>query len=552
MTVTPAPLTITAVTYTKPYDTTKSTPATPTLPTVTGLQGSDTVTGLTEAYDSKNAGTSKTLSVTSYTVNDGNSGHNYTVTTLTNNTGVIQQKALTIAATGIDKVYNGATTATVTLSDNRLSGDVFSDNYNAATFADANVGTLKTINVSGISISGTDAGNYTVNTSAVATATITKAPTATSVFSSSSPSVFPLAITFSATVANTGTNVPPAGTLTFMDGSTTLASAVLASATATSSTASFTTSGAAAAALANGSHSITATYTPASPINFVGSMAPLLTQIVTNVTPVASITGPTTGIIAAAGTPVSFTGSFTDTAGDTHTAKWTFSYADSSGTRVSLVPITGVVTESAGGGGTVSASYAFSSAGVYDVKLDVTDFTGATGTATTYNGMPEFAVIYDPSAGFVTGGGWINSPAGAMPSSSFCSNCTGLTGKASFGFNAKYQKGQSVPDGQTQFQFQVGNLDFHSTSYSWLLVSGPMAQYKGAGAINGSANYTFLLTARDGSLAGGNTPDGFRMKIMDSTGTNVIYDNMITTATDDMTSNNTQALAGGSVVLHSK
>jgi hypothetical protein len=276
-----------------------------------------------------------------------------------------------------------------------------------------------------------------------------------------------------------------------------------------------------------------------------------LTQTVTNVTPVVSITGPTTGIVAAAGTSVNFTGSFTDTAGDTHTAKWTFSYVNTSGTTVFLAPVIGAVTESAGGGGTVSASYAFSSDGVYNVKLDVTDFTGATGTATTYNGMPEFGVIYNPNAGFVTGGGWINSAAGAMPSSSFCSTCTTLTGKASFGFNAQYQKGQSVPNGQTQFQFQVGNVDFHSTSYSWLLVSGPMAQYKGAGTINGSGNYTFLLTARDGSLAGGNTPDGFRMKIMDPTGTNVIYDNMLG-ATDDMTSNNTQALAGGSVVIHTK
>ncbi|MCU1336541.1 MAG: hypothetical protein JWO19_2122, partial [Bryobacterales bacterium] len=58
-------------------------------------------------------------------------------------------------------------------------------------------------------------------------------------------------------------------------------------------------------------------------------------------------------------------------------------------------------------------------------------------------------------------------------------------------------------------------------------------------------------TARDGSLAGGNTPDGFRLKIMDSTGATVIYDNMIG-ATDDATSNNTQSLGGGSVVVHSK
>jgi hypothetical protein len=166
--------------------------------------------------------------------------------------------------------------------------------------------------------------------------------------------------------------------------------------------------------------------------------------------------------------------------------------------------------------------------------------------------MPEFVVIYDPSAGFVTGGGWINSAPGSMPASSFCSNCTALAGKASFGFNAQYKKGQSVPDGQTQFQFQVGNLNFHSTSYQWLVVSGPMAQYKGNGTINGSGNYAFMLTARDGSLAGGNTQDGFRMKIMDANGTSVIYDNLIGATSDSNTTANAQPLDGGSIVIHNK
>ena len=42
--------------------------------------------------------------------------------------------------------------------------------------------------------------------------------------------------------------------------------------------------------------------------------------------------------------------------------------------------------------------------------------------------------VYDPSGGFVTGGGWINSPAGAYaPNPS-------LTGRATFGFNTKYQR----------------------------------------------------------------------------------------------------------------
>jgi hypothetical protein len=220
------------------------------------------------------------------------------------------------------------------------------------------------------------------------------------------------------------------------------------------------------------------------------------------------------------------------------------------GHTVVLPPVTGTVTDAPGGGGTVSANYTFTNDGVYNVQLDVTDSSksaNATGTATTYSTttMPEFVVIYDPSAGFVTGGGWINSPAGAMPASPT------LTGKASFGFNAQYHKGQSTPDGQTQFQFQTGNLDFHSTSYQWLVVSGPMAQYKGSGTINGAGNYTFILTARDGSLAGGNTPDGFRLKIMDSTGTIVIYDNMLG-ASDANSSGNTQSLDGGSVVIHSK
>jgi len=63
-------------------------------------------------------------------------------------------------------------TATVTLTDNRISGDVFADGYGSASFANKNAGTGKTVSVSGISISGTDAGNYTFNTIASTTADI--------------------------------------------------------------------------------------------------------------------------------------------------------------------------------------------------------------------------------------------------------------------------------------------------------------------------------------------------------------------------------------------
>src|SRR6185369_17033603 len=69
---------------------------------------------------------------------------------------------------GVNRVYDGTTSATVTLSDNRVAGDSLSDSYITATFANKNVGSAKTV-----SVSGTDAGNYTFNTTASTTADIT-------------------------------------------------------------------------------------------------------------------------------------------------------------------------------------------------------------------------------------------------------------------------------------------------------------------------------------------------------------------------------------------
>ncbi|PYV82115.1 MAG: hypothetical protein DMG05_28705, partial [Acidobacteria bacterium] len=130
----------------------------------------------------------------------------------------------------------------------------------------------------------------------------------------------------------------------------------------------------------------------------------------------------------------------------------------------------------------------------------------------------------------------INSPAGAYAAD------TSLAGKASFGFVSKYQKGATIPTGETEFNYQVANFNFHSSSYQWLVVSGSLAQYKGTGTINDSGNYNFLLTALDGS------PDGFRIKITDSNSI-VVYDNKIS-SDDTMNSQNTQALGGGSIVIH--
>jgi hypothetical protein len=174
--------------------------------------------------------------------------------------------------------------------------------------------------------------------------------------------------------------------------------------------------------------------------------------------------------------------------------------------------------------------------GLHTYTVTATDALGYVGSASvTY-------VVYNPSAGFVTGGGWIYSEAGAdvlHPDAE---------GKANFGFVSKYKKGADVPDGQTEFHFKAGDLNFHSTSYDWLLVAGPNAKFKGIGTINGQGNFGFMLTATDGQLNGGDGVDKFRIKIWDiDNGGAVVYDNKMGQPDD---SNEGTELGGGSVIIH--
>ncbi len=242
------------------------------------------------------------------------------------------------------------------------------------------------------------------------------------------------------------------------------------------------------------------------------------TLTVDNVDPVVSISAPTSGALYAMGATVNLTAPFSDAGtNDTHTC--TVDWADGNG------PQAGSVSETLGSG-TCSGSLAYAAAGIYNIDVAVTDDNGGVGTAMVQ------VIVYDPGAGFVTGGGWINSPAGAYTAD------TSLTGKANFGFVSKYKKGASVPDGNTEFQFQAGGLNFHSTSYQWLVVNqhGTNAQFKGTGTINGAGAYDFMIWAGDGS------PDTFRIQITDpSNGDAVVYDNGVQ-----------QALGGGSIVIHTK
>lgn len=207
---------------------------------------------------------------------------------------------------------------------------------------------------------------------------------------------------------------------------------------------------------------------------------------------------------------------------DTHTAEWEWGDGSKS---------PGDVIE-ANGSGTVYGDHIYSTPGVYTVTLTVWDEDLVDcGVEVEY----KYVVVYDPSGGFVTGGGWIISPEGAYLMD------LSLTGKASFGFVSKYKKGAAVPTGVTEFVFHTAGLNFHSSAYEWLVVNqnDQNAQFKGSGKINrelapnGEA-YHFMLWAGDGD------PDTFRIKIWYEDGDEIIvYDN-----------GPDQEIGGGSIVIH--
>jgi hypothetical protein len=248
------------------------------------------------------------------------------------------------------------------------------------------------------------------------------------------------------------------------------------------------------------------------------------TVSVSNVAPI--ITGVTGPVPLSLGSAANVTLNFTDP-GSLDSFTVTYSWDDGQTST-----ITGTTER------TVTGTHTYTAAGVYTVQITVTD--DDTGSAST---SYEFVVIYDPDGGFVTGGGFIISPAGALESDPT------LTGKANFGFNSKYQRGATVPTGNTEFQFKAGNFNFKSTSYDFLVVAGHKAQFKGSGKVNGTGDYSFILTVVDGDKPNGGGTDKFRIKILDKSTNRVVYDNK-RGESDDIDNTDPQAIAGGSIVIH--
>ncbi len=151
--------------------------------------GNDDVSlsGGTATFSNKIVEIGKTVTLDGARLSGVNAG-NYSLTSVSTTTADITQRTLTVSATGINKVYDGTTDASVNLSDNRVAGDILTLSYTSASFLDPNAGNSKQVDVSGIDVTGTDAENYTWNTSTSTSANITEATTQTTL-TTSAPSV---------------------------------------------------------------------------------------------------------------------------------------------------------------------------------------------------------------------------------------------------------------------------------------------------------------------------------------------------------------------------
>ncbi|HYS96905.1 MAG TPA: YDG domain-containing protein, partial [Candidatus Dormibacteraeota bacterium] len=136
----------------------------------------DTVTPAYAAasFGDKNVGTGKPVSVSGISISGPDAGNYNLTNAIAGTLANITQRDLHVGAAGVNKIYDGTTAATVTLSTDKVPSDSVSASYTIASFADRNVGTNKAVSVAGLAIALTDAANYNLtNTSATTTANIT-------------------------------------------------------------------------------------------------------------------------------------------------------------------------------------------------------------------------------------------------------------------------------------------------------------------------------------------------------------------------------------------
>ncbi|HYN30580.1 MAG TPA: ExeM/NucH family extracellular endonuclease, partial [Dermatophilaceae bacterium] len=202
----------------------------------------------------------------------------------------------------------------------------------------------------------------------------------------------------------------------------------------------------------------------------------------TNAAPaVGPVTGPVEGPGGSVrvGQPVTVTAPFTDADRfDGHTA--TVDWGDGTTTPATVTD------------GTVTATHTYAAPGLYRVTVTVTDSFGNAGSACL-----ERLVVVDPAAGRVTGGGWVQSPAGAVV------GAPDVAGKAAFEVSAHYARDGSRLDGTFSYRLPAGGLALETTSLDWLVVRDGTARLSGPVRIVGVPGARVEVTLLDGGRSAG-------------------------------------------------
>ncbi|HET7760540.1 MAG TPA: YDG domain-containing protein, partial [Gaiellaceae bacterium] len=136
-----------------------------------GVVSGDTVTlttvSATGAFLSKTVATGKTVQVAGLTISGASAG-NYSLTQPATTADITSRGLSVSGITAANKVYDGLLGATLNTGAAALNGLVSGDSVTlnaggaSGAFANKNVGTGKTVQVFGLTISGADAGNYSL------------------------------------------------------------------------------------------------------------------------------------------------------------------------------------------------------------------------------------------------------------------------------------------------------------------------------------------------------------------------------------------------------
>jgi hypothetical protein len=215
--------------------------------------------------------------VNGYTLNGVDAG-NYSVTPPTVTANITAVSLSVVGLTANNRPYDGTTNATLSgtaaLSAGVVSGDIVTlSGTPLAWFANKTAGTAKPVTVTGFTITGADAANYTLAQPAGLTATISPDATTCALVSSANPSTATSNVTFTATLNGvTPAADSPTGSIVFLTNNVLAVIVPLTAGTPGSATAAYSTT-----ALPAGTTTVAAQY--AGDANF-GAINNSLQQVV--------------------------------------------------------------------------------------------------------------------------------------------------------------------------------------------------------------------------------------------------------------------------------